>query len=316
MGQQAWWATTAKGTMSDSHLHLYPHRRGEPLPPPPPDRYSVEHIARYVEKAARRDVSELTFTEHLYRCVESADVIGNIWERASDPTIRANTKRDLLADRTMSLERYVEVILEAKNAGLPVLLGLEVDFFPDNIDAVLELIDPYPWDLLLGSIHWIDGWWFDRTHSEFEWERLGPRLVYERYFEVLTEMAASGKVDVITHPDRVKYLRKPFRTEPTDLYANFLEAAQRTNVVIEINTGGLRHPVHEIYPSPTFIRMIHETGLAITFASDGHAPEQAAWGLDLARVEAAEAGFTHRARFVGRNKTMVPFDVPPAAFTD
>lgn len=302
--------------MSDSHLHLYPHRKGEQLPPPPPDLYNLEHIARYVEKAARRDVSELTFTEHLYRCVESADVMGNIWERASDPRIRANTKRDLLADRTLSLERYVEVILEAKSCGFPVLLGLEVDFFPDNIDAVLELIDPYPWDLLLGSIHWIDGWWFDRSHSEFEWERLGPRLVYERYFEVLTEMAASGKVDVITHPDRVKYLRKPFRTEPTDLYAGFLEAAQHTDVVIEINTGGLRHPVHEIYPSPTFIRMIHETGLAITFASDGHAPEQAAWGLDLARVEAAEAGFTHRARFVGRNKTMVPFDVPPAAFTD
>jgi histidinol-phosphatase (PHP family) len=302
--------------MSDSHLHLYPHRKGEPLPPPPPDHYSLEHIARYVETAARRDVSELTFTEHLYRCVESVDAMGNIWERASDPRIRANTKRDLLSDRTMSLERYVEVILEAKSAGLPVLLGLEVDFFPDNIDAVLELIDPYPWDLLIGSIHWIDGWWFDRTHSEFEWERLGPRRVYERYFELLSEMAHSGKVDVITHPDRVKYLRKPFRTEQIDLYAGFLEAAQQTNMAIEINTGGLRHPVHEIYPSPTFIRMIHEAELAITFASDAHSPKQAAWGLDLARVEAAEAGFTHRARFVGRNRTMVPFDVPPAAFTD
>ncbi len=123
--------------------------------------------------------------------------MGNIWERASDPTIRANTKRDLLADRIMSLERYVEVILEAKSAGLPVLLGLEVDFFPDNIDAVLELIDPYPRDLLLGSIHWIDGWWFDRSHSKLEWERLGPRHVYERYFELLSEMAVSGKVDVI-----------------------------------------------------------------------------------------------------------------------
>lgn len=302
--------------MSDSHLHLYPHRRGDPLPPPPPDHYHVDHIERYVEKAARRDVTELTFTEHLYRCVESADALGNIWERASDPTIRANTERDLLADRTMSMERYVEVIVAAKSAGLPVLLGLEVDFFPDNIDAVLELIEPYPWDVLLGSIHWIDGWWFDRSHSRFEWERLGPRRVYERYFEILSEMAASGKVDVVTHPDRVKYLRKPFPTEQTDLYAGFLEAAQRTNVAIEINTGGLRHPVHEIYPSPTFIRMIHEAGLAITFASDAHMPEQAAWGLDLARAEAAEAGFTHRARFVDREETLVPFQVPPASFAD
>jgi histidinol-phosphatase (PHP family) len=242
--------------------------------------------------------------------------MGNIWERASDPTIRANTKRDLLADRIMSLKRYVEVILEAKSAGLPVLLGLEVNFFPDNIDAVLELIDPYPRDLLLGSIHWIDGWWFDRSHSKLEWERLGPRHVYERYFELLSEMAVSGKVDVITHPNRVKHLRKPFRTEPNDLYAGFLEATQQTNAAIEINTGGLRHPVHEIYPSPTLIQMIHAADLAITFASDAHSPKQAVWWLDLAKVEAAEAGFTHRAQFVGRNKTMVLFDAPPASFTD
>jgi hypothetical protein len=33
--------------MSDSHLHLYPHRKGNPLPPPPPDRYSLEHIEAY-----------------------------------------------------------------------------------------------------------------------------------------------------------------------------------------------------------------------------------------------------------------------------
>lgn len=302
--------------MSDSHLHLYPHRKGDPLPPPPPDQYSLEHIEQYVEQAARRDVNELTFTEHLYRCVESVDAIGNVWERASDPMIRANTQRDLLADRTMSLERYIEVILAAKDAGLPVLLGLEVDFFPDNIDAVLDLIKPHPWDVLIGSIHWIDGWWFDRMHSEFEWERLGPRLVYERYFAAMSEMAASGKVDVITHPDRVKYLRKPFPAEQIDLYATLLAAARQTNVAIEINTGGLRHPVHEIYPSPTFIRMIRDAGLAITFASDAHAPDQAAWGLDLAREEAAEAGFTHRARFVSRERTLVPFEVPPPSFAD
>ena len=37
---------------------------------------------------------------------------------------------------------------------------------------------------------------------------------------------------------------------------------------------------------------------------------------DLAREEAAEAGFTHRARFVGRERTMVPFESPPLSFID
>lgn len=302
--------------MSDAHIHLYPHNKEGDLPPPPPDIYTVDYLRRYVDQARRRGVFEITFTEHLYRFTESADLIGTIGERASDPTIRANTIRDIQRDRMLSFSKFVDVVLEAKEEGLPVLLGLEVDFFPDNIEAVLEFLEPYPWDVLLGSIHWIDGWWFDRPHSEFEWERLGARAVYERYFEVLAEMAESGTMDVITHPDRVKKERKHFLTEQTDLYARFLQSAQKTNAVMEVNTGGLRHHVHEIYPSPTFLEMIHDADLGISFGSDAHQPKEAAWGLDLARAEAAEAGFTHEARFAQRQRTMVPFEAPAAPFSD
>jgi len=302
--------------MSDSHLHLYPHRRGDPLPAPPPERYPLDHIEKYVEHAAAEGVTELAFTEHLYRCVESAPVLGPIWERASDPISRANTRVDLLADRTMSLEAYVDVVQRAKDAGLPVLLGLEVDFFPDTIDAALELIDPYPWDILLGSIHWIDGWWFDRIHSVHEWMNRPHRLIYERFFELQSELAASGKVDVITHADRVKYLGHRLRDEPIDLYRQLVGAAAAGGTAMEINTGGLRHPGHEMYPSPTLLRLAKDGGLDITFASDGHNPQQAGWGLDLARSEACSAGFTHRARFVARHKTLVEFTPPPTGFCD
>jgi histidinol-phosphatase (PHP family) len=302
--------------MSDSHLHLYPHRRGDPLPPPPPDVYPLHHIEAYVEHAAAEGIGELAFTEHLYRCVESAAVLGNIWERAADPRTRANTEYDLLADRTMSLERYVDVVQRAKDAGLPVLLGLEVDFFPDTIDAALDLIEPYPFDILLGSIHWIDGWWFDRAHSIHEWMQHNHRKVYERFFELQSEMAASGKLDVITHPDRIKYLGLRLSSEPTDLYRKLIEAAASSGTAMEVNSGGLRHPAHEIYPSPTLLRMAREGGLDITFASDGHNPAQAGWGIDLVRAEAWAAGFTHRARFVARRRTLVPFEPPAPGFRD
>jgi histidinol-phosphatase (PHP family) len=216
----------------------------------------------------------------------------------------------------MSLERYVDVIIRAKDAGLPVLLGLEVDFFPDTIDAALELIEPYPFDILLGSIHWIDGWWFDRAHSIDEWDRRGARQVYERFFELKAELAASGTVDVITHSDRVKYLGTRLPEEPIDLYQELISAAVSSGTAMEINTGGLRHPVHEIYPAPTLLSMAHDAGIDITFASDGHTPDQAGWGLDLARAAASEAGYTHRARFVARKRSLVPFEPPSAGFSD
>ncbi len=300
--------------MSDSHLHLYPHRRGNPLPPPPPDAYPLDHIEQFVEHAAAAGVAELTFTEHLFRCVESAGILGPIWDLAGDPRTAANTRADIEADQTMSLERYVEAILGAKQAGLPVLLGLAVDFFPDTIDAALDLIAPYPFDILLGSIHWIDGWWFDRIHSIHEWMARPHRQIYERFFHLQSELAASGKVDVIAHPDRVKYLGHRLPEEPVDLYRQLVEAAVAGGTAMEINTGGLRHPAHEIYPAPTLLRMAGRAGLDITFASDGHLPRQAGRGLDLARSLAWGAGFTHRARFVARQRTLVPFD-PPGAGT-
>ena len=96
--------------MSDAHIHLYPHNKEGELPPPSPEIYKVEYLQRYVDKAQRRGVDEITFTEHLYRFVESADLIGNVGERASDATIRANTLRDIERDRML------DALLRGRNA--------------------------------------------------------------------------------------------------------------------------------------------------------------------------------------------------------
>ena len=42
-------------------------------------------------------------------------------------------------ERNLSLGRYVEVVLDAKQRGLPVKLGLEVDFQPGTEEKITEL---------------------------------------------------------------------------------------------------------------------------------------------------------------------------------
>ncbi len=75
--------------MSDYHLHLHPH---EPTPHgPPPGEYPVSYLERYVEAAAARGVTELAFTEHLGRCVESAGLLGPFWELEDDPRLADQT---------------------------------------------------------------------------------------------------------------------------------------------------------------------------------------------------------------------------------
>jgi hypothetical protein len=180
----------------------------------------------------------------------------------------------------MSLERYVEAILGAKDAGLPVLLGLEVDFVPATIEAVLEVLEPYPFDLLIGSVHWIDGWWFDRRHSIHEWERRGHRRVYEQYFALETQLASSGVVDVLAHSDRVKYLGHRLPEEPADMYERLVTAGEAAwPWRCRLRAG---HPAAEV-PGPTL--------LGCAGRSIGH--DQAGWDMTRWRALPASPASPH-----------------------
>ena len=290
--------------MSDYHLHLHPHESTpEDLPPSP---YPVSYLERYVEVAATRGVTELAFTEHLGRCVESAEVLGPFWELEDDPRLVEQTRALVARERTLSLERYIDVVLRAKDRGLPVLLGLEIDFFPNTIDAVIEFLAPYPFDLLIGSIHFIGGWTYDRPFSREVFEERGVRRVFEDYFELETMLAASGAVDVLAHADRCKThgLRPP--EEPLDLYQKLVAAAAATDTAIEVSSAGLRTPAAQVWPAPALLRMSHEAGLAVTLASDVHTAGDAAWGHQEVVAAARAAGYTDRASFAARRRTMVP----------
>jgi len=262
-------------------------------------------VERFVLAAASRGVSELVFTEHLYRCVESEDVLGPFWDQ-EEQSIADLTRMDVETDRTLSLERYVELMLEAKDAGLPVLMGLEVDFFPESIDAVIDFLEPYPFDVLLGSVHWIGGWGFDKPHATSEWNRRGMREVYEEFFGLEVELASSGVVDVLAHPDRVKMRGDKLDVEPIDLYQTLVDAAVSSGTAVELNSGGLRHPVEETYPGPTLLKMFADAGLDLTLASDAHMPDGAGWAFDQLAALALGAGFSHTARFRQRQRSLEP----------
>ena len=53
------------------------------------------------------------------------------------------------------MEQYVEAVTEAKRRGMPVKLGIEVDYVRGREEETAALLAPYPWDYVLGSIHYI-----------------------------------------------------------------------------------------------------------------------------------------------------------------
>jgi histidinol-phosphatase (PHP family) len=292
--------------MSDYHLHLHPH---DPDPSSPePGTYPDGYIERYVEAAAARGVGELGFTEHLYRCVEAGPILGEFWADEPVEVIRDHTRDLVHADRNLSLEGYVEAILAAKDDGLPVKLGLEVDFFPGSIEAVLQLLDPYPFDFLIGSVHWVGGWTIDSTEVADEFLRRGVDRAWEEYFDLEIALARSGAVDVLAHVDVVKKTGHRPAREPIDLYRRVVEAAIESGTAVEVSSQGLRKPVGEVYPSPRFLQMFSDAGVPITLASDGHQPDEAGWGHAEVVAAARAAGYDTHLRFEQRRRVETLFD--------
>ncbi len=299
--------------MGDYHVHLHPHGPYQGVGPPPGE-YPPGHIEAYVEQAAARGAEEVGFTEHLYRCVEAAPVLGRFWDSEPRVDLAEQTAAFVAEDLALSLEGYVEAVVAARDRGLPVLLGLEVDFFPETIDAVAELLAPYPWDFLVGSVHWIGGWAIDHSGAAFEFRRRGIRKAYEDYFALEAQLAASGQVDVLAHADVVKKFGYRLPEVPIDLYRPVVEAAASSGTAVEVSSAGLRYQVHEIYPEPTFLRMFAEAGVPITLASDAHNAQDCALGRDVLVAAASDAGYTERLRFRRRQSSRVPLigERPPS----
>ena len=241
----------------DYHLHL---RDSEER-----IAHDVDAVEAFVETAAARGVDEIGFTEHVYYFRQTR----RAWDR---PYQTEHCVYDL--------DAYVKAVLEAKRRGLPVKLGLEVDYVGERQHELAAILRPYPWDYLLGSVHWIDGLSVDGGPERGAWAEWPVDEVWRRYFEALAELAGSGHVDVLAHPD----LAKIFGLRPERI-----EYPHLAGVALEISTAGRFKPVGRLYPD---LELLQHAGLPITLASDAHAPQNVgrdfAHALELARAAGYE----------------------------
>lgn len=279
----------------DYHMHLVDDFHTGPCP------YTLERVEEYVRAAEAAGVDEIGVTDHCHRFVEFTPLF--------EPILKGPRRNDegvawLQHNLYESLDRYVEALVRAQQRGLPVKIGLEVDWFSGAADLVREVLAPYPWDYILGSVHFLDGWPID-VSAQYGWPDMDVETVYERYFRELAAAASSGLFDVLAHPDLVKkFGHRSARAE--ELYDLVVGAAAEADVAVEINTAGLRYPVGELYPAPSLLERAAAHSLAVTFGSDAHGPERIGSQFHRARAAAAAAGITHLAVYKQRQRTLVP----------
>jgi len=237
--------------------------------------HEVAAVEPFVDTARAVGVDEIGFTEHVYYFRQTRP----LW------TVPYHVERCVY-----DIEDYVNAVVTAKERGLPVKLGLEVDYVPGREEETHALLEPYPWDYLLGSIHWLDGFAIDDRPRLLD--ELGVERGWRRYFEALAGAGRSGLFDSLSHPDVVKiWDERPDRSTVEELHEQFTAAISESKVAVEVSSAGLHKHVGELYPDPHLLTSCRAHGIPATLASDAHYPELVGRDFDRARELLRSAGY-------------------------
>ena len=174
------------------------------------------------------------------------------------------------ADR---LPEYFERILaqRAKYPDMEVLVGCELDWLGQGEDRAFAPDEFDRFDIVLGSVHFLDLWPFDDPAQRGYWDEVGPDYIWRRYFEVWCEAVVSkAPFTVMAHPDLVKKFGRRASFDPIDLYKQAAQAASEAGRMIEVNTSGLTYACKEMFPSQGLLREFCRAGVPCTLGTDAH----------------------------------------------
>lgn len=213
-----------------------------------------------------------------------------------------------LAMAPEKMPEYVETVLEVKEryrGRIEVLLGIEADYHGPTQAERVEMLGKYPFDYIIGSVHILGDWIFDSPMDVERYDEIDLDEFYLDYFREVLALVETCVYDIVGHADLAKKFDKRASIDLTSRYRKVLFAMKRRGVCFEVNTAGLRWPVQEIYPEPSFVAIGVELGVPVTMGSDAHGPEDVGRDFDKALELIRGAGYESVATFEARRMTPV-----------
>lgn len=216
--------------------------------------HAKDSLEAMVEAASRAGVRVMGATEH-YPVKERFDP----FKHASMPVER--------------LESYCQAVLDEReqHPELELLLGCELDWLGEDEDRDLRTKDFDRFDIVLGSVHFVDGWLINSTRTKERWHEVDVDAIWMRYIDLWCEAATSTMpFTVMSHPDVIK----KFGYYPSfDLVPHFERMAQAAldgGRMIEVNTSGKYAPCAQYHPSPEMLEVFARAGVDCTVGTDAH----------------------------------------------
>ena len=241
-------------------------------------------MENYIERAIELGIDIYGFSEHAPMDFDS-------YYRLSFEEMNAYT-----LDVLQLQEKYKDKI--------KILLGYEVDYLKGHLD---KRVLNSKVDYLIGSVHFLKEWGFDNPEFISEYQNRDIDNIWQEYFNSIEAMANTGYFNIVGHLDLIKIFKFMPKKDIRLIATPALKAIKRANMVLELNTAGLRKPVKEIYPSPILLELAYEMDIPITFSSDAHAIGQVGYKYEEAIELAKKIGYTKAVTFEQRESQLITF---------
>jgi histidinol-phosphatase (PHP family) len=212
---------------------------------------------------------------------------------------------------------YVAEVFEEKKryaSRMSVLLALEMDYMPDEEAYAKQCVAAYPYDYIIGGLHFLGAWGFD--WSICDWETLSEETKQEhfiRYYRDLRRMAECRLFQIAAHPDLVKlFCKESFAkwvkaAEAQVHIRETLGAMKEAGMVMEISSAAIRKGLGEPYPCREVMEIARELELPISFGSDAHTTEDVAYGFATLAAYAGEYEYAKSAVFHAKKLSFCEF---------
>ena len=212
----------------------------------------------------------------------------------------------------------VQAYYESKKAAavfrsrLHVHTGVELGQPLQNLSAAEKVLERFPYDFVLGSLHNVEGlkdfWVLDVSTSDVE-------TVLDRYFDEILRMIEWGKFHSLAHltyPWRYIVGERGIPVDDkrfSEKIDRILMALIEKNIALELNTSGFRQKIGVSMPDfPVLLRYRELGGGLVTVGSDAHRWADVGGGIERGLGLLYRAGFRHYAVYVGGKPKLLPID--------
>ncbi len=252
-------------------------------------RHATGEMEEYVQVALTKQFEEIGFADHFPMVY-------------LPPTL--DTTEYCMKEEEVPLYIHSVKELQKEHTDISIKLGVEVDFCLGKEKLIRKLLQPFKFDYIYGSVHLVYDWVIDDDRNKGNYEKYDLLELYKTYFSIQKQAIETGLFDILTHfdlPKKFGYRPQPSIAELTD---EIVGALVKRKMCIELNTGGLRKPVKECYPSRDILKKCYENDIQVTFGSDSHKPDEVGWEVERALNMLREIGYSQIVGFQNRKKVL------------